>query len=33
MDHKKAILVMLHAISSPVLIEKIYWYIQRLIVR
>lgn len=33
MDYKRAILSMLKEISSPEMLEKIYWFIQRLIVR
>ncbi len=33
MDKKQAILAMLEKITDPKKIEKIYWYVQRLLIR
>lgn len=33
MDYKRRILEMLEQINEPCILEKIYWYVQRLLLR
>ncbi len=33
MDYKRRILEMLEKITEPCILEKIYWYVQRLLLR